>query len=348
MRALVYYGARDIRCEAVADPKLSDPKSAIVKIKLCALCGSDLHPYHVDNGRRGYCMGHEAIGEVVEVGAEVRDFRRGDRVFLPGSLSCGNCKPCSAGLTMQCANYPLPRAYGQGLFGVGGCQADAVETPSADANLRKLPDAVSDELGLLLTDTLPTAWQCASRAGVRAGATVAVIGLGAVGQQCLLSAFAMGSERAFGVDPLLERREAAAALGAIPVTPEASIDAVLAATGGAGVDVVLNAHGSPETVDLGVRLARKGGALSIVGVSEVPSFPFPAMLALSKNLDISFVSCSIQAQLPSIMDALQRGALKAAPLEALITHRMPLSQGAEAYALFDQRRDGVKKIALIP
>jgi threonine dehydrogenase-like Zn-dependent dehydrogenase len=346
MRALVYHGPRDVRYEAVPDPELTGSDSAIVRVSLCSICGSDLHPYHTNMGAIGYCIGHEAVGEVVEIGADVGRFAVGDRVLLPGSISCGSCPACSRGNAMLCQRYPYSRVYGQGQPGLGGCQAEAVEVPVADANLHLLPPGMSDELGVMLTDTLATAWLAAKRARIQPGGSVAVIALGAVGLQCVMAAFALGADRVFALDHLEERRTAAAQLGAIAVSDGA--EEVRAPTAGLGVDSVIDATGGPESARLAVDLARKGGTISILGVPEEFSTPFPLLRALAKNLDVALVACSIQAQLPELFTALEEGRLDAGTIAGLLTHRMPLAQGPEAYELFDARRDGVLKVVLTP
>jgi len=346
MKSLVYRGRRDIRCEEVADPIISSPGAAIVQIRACGICGSDLHPYHQDMGR-SYCIGHEAVGEVVETGPEVGRFKVGDRVLVAASLCCGECKPCRRGYGMLCEQYPYPRVFGQGLPGLGGCQAEAVEVPVADTNLHLLPTGMSDELGVMLTDTLATAWQCAKTGRVSRGGAVAVIGLGAVGLQCVLSAFAMGAEQVFGIDLIEDRRQAAAALGAVPVDGATAFQQIMDMTAGRGADTVLEATGGPQTMELALQVASKGAVISVVGVPEAMSMPFPILAALSKNLEINFVTCSVKAQLPELFDALDAGRLKAEALNGLITHRLPLAQGPEAYALFDSRADGVKKVILL-
>lgn len=347
MRARVYHGPGAIGFETVPDPQPQETSTAIVKISLCGICGSDLHPYHNHPGRSGYCIGHEAVGEVVEVGSSVTRFRTGDRVLLPGSLGCGECAPCRADQVILCERHGV-RIYGQGIDGIGGCQAEAVSVPQADFNLRLLQDGMSDELGIMLTDNLATAWYAARRAGVRAGDTVAVIGLGSVGLQCVMAAFAMGAEQVFAIDLLPERRAIAATLGAIPVEGDDIPAVVRHHTGGKGVRIVLDASGGPVTTVMAIEMVQRGGTVSVVGVSEAPSIGFPIDMALRKNLSFHIGVCSIQAELDEIVAALNSGRLSANAVEAIISHRLPLSEGSAAYRLFDQREDGVRKVVLDP
>src|ERR1700712_1821217 len=234
MKSLVFHGPRDIRYEDVPDPVISDARSAIVKITKCGLCGSDLHPYHVGSSSSGYCIGHEAVGDVVEVGARVTNFKVGDRVIVAGSVSCGECEPCRQGLSMICRAFPTCRVLGQGMHGLGGCQAEALEVPVADFNMHRLASGLSDAVGIMLSDNLATGWMCATNARVRPGATVAVIGLGAVGLNGVLAAKAMGAERIYAVDLLDDRLRAAAAFGAIPINAENALEEIREATGGPG------------------------------------------------------------------------------------------------------------------
>lgn len=345
MKSLVYRGMRDIRFEDVADPTISAPRNAIVKISACGICGSDLHPYHLEVGH-SFCIGHEAVGEVVETGSEVSRFKVGQRVLIPGSINCGECGACRQSLSMQCERFAMPRVFGQGFPGIGGCQAEAVEVPDADATLFELPSDMSDGLGIMLTDSLPTAWVCAKRGNIRPGGDVAVIGLGAVGLQCVLAAFAQGAERVFAIDLVADRRDEAAKLGAVPVDPSHAMEMILGATAGLGVPTVLEAVGGPQTAELAVGLAAKGGTVSIVGVAEATLVPFPVLFALAKNLDIRFVSCSVQAQLPELFQAIATGRLDTDVVEGLITHYLPLREGPAAYAMFDAKASGVKKILL--
>jgi alcohol dehydrogenase len=348
MKSMVFYGPRDVRYETVPDPVISDPRSAIVKISKCGLCGSDLHPYHVGSSSSGYCIGHEAIGEVVEIGSDVRNYKPGDRVIVAGSVACGECEPCRQGLAMICRGFPTCRVFGQGMHGLGGCQAQGVEVPVADFNLHQLPAGLSDGLGIMLSDNLSTGWMCAKNAKVRAGATVAVIGLGAVGLSAVLAAQAQGAECVFAVDLLEERRSAASAFGAIPIGAENALEEIRAATRGQGVDCVLDAVGNSRTAELDTLVVKRGGNVCIVGLPEATSVPFPLLTGIARNVTFSLTACSIQAQLPELFEQLDRGRLKAGQIESLVTHDIALSDGAAAYELFDSRRDGVKKVLLTP
>jgi threonine dehydrogenase-like Zn-dependent dehydrogenase len=348
MKALICHGPGRITCESVPDPVLIDEDGAVVRTTLCAICGSDLHPYHVDLGRPAYSIGHEAVGEVIEVGRAVRNFAVGDRVFLAASLSCGRCKPCLEGNVVFCRTYGSLRALGQSLPGIGGCQAEAVAVPMADHNLFRLPDGLADEVGIMLTDTLGTAWMAARWARVAPGDVVAVIGLGAVGLQAIMCAQAMGASRVLAIDLLAGRRRHAAELGAEPVEDPDVLAGVKDLTDGQGADVVIDANGGPITTALAIELIGRGGRVSVVGISEQVSIPFPIKMGLYKNLQFYTGICSAQAEVPHLLRELASGRLSGPSIAQINTHRMGLSEGPEAYAFFDERRDGVLKIVLDP
>jgi threonine dehydrogenase-like Zn-dependent dehydrogenase len=348
MKALICHGPGRITCEELPDPTPQDQRGAVIRTHLCAICGSDLHPYHVDLGRAAYSIGHEAVGEVVDVGREVSKFKVGDRVLVTASLSCGECQPCLQGHVALCRSFPTFRAMGQGAYGIGGCQARAVAVPVADHNLFHLPDAISEEVGLMLTDTLGTAWMAARRAHVGPGDVVAVIGLGAVGLQAVMCSLAMGAARVLGIDLLPDRRRHAEELGAEAVEDPDALAAVREATGGHGVDVVIDANGGPVTTAMAVEMIARGGRVSVVGISEHQNIAFPIKAGLYKNMEFHTGICSAQLEVPALLRELESGRLDGDAITRLTTHRMNLSEGAAAYAFFDSRKDGVLKVALDP
>lgn len=348
MKCLMYRGPGEVHYEDIPDSRLPGPHGAVIQTTLCSICGTDLHPYHTDMGARDYCIGHEAVGEVVEVGSEVRGFAKGDRVLIPASIGCGQCASCLSGHVILCTTFDSFKAYGQGDPAIPGCQAEAVAVSFADNNLFHLPESLSDEIGLMLTDSTATGWYCARRGKIEPGNTVAVIGLGAVGYQATMAAFAMGAEQVFALDLLPDRRAAAAAIGAqTPFGPD-TVQQVLDATGGKGVDVVLDASGGPVTTALAIDLIRRGGRISQIGVAEQAQMPFPILGALFKNIEFHTGVCSVQAEVPHLLQALATGKLDQNRLAAIMTHRMNLSEGSAAYRLFDERPAGLHKIALDP
>ena len=344
MRALTYHGPYDVRVESIADPRPFNDESAIVAIRACGICGSDLHIYegHGFSPDLGFCVGHEAVGEVVEVGPAVRRFRVGDSVLVTASVGCNSCGPCRAGYVLGCE---LGRG---GCYGLGailpGSQAELVAVPAADGNLMHIPDGVSDDAALVLTDNAPTAWYGARRARIEPGDVVAVVGLGPVGIMSVLAAQIMGAGRVLAIDLVEERRVAAAALGAEPVDGDPRL-VVRELTKGRGADVVLEAVGADATIDLATKIAARGARVSVVGVNQNAAFPMHMALAQFNELEFSIGLCSVQRELPVLLALTQSGRLHP---EVVVTHHLPLSEGDEAYRLFHSRADGVGKVVLDP
>ncbi len=345
MKALTYEGPRSITYTDVADPAPDQVDAAVVAVRLCGICGSDLHIYegHGFSPDLGFCVGHEAVGEVVEVGSGVGHFAVGDRVLVPASTGCNDCAACHRGLVARCEKLAA------GCYGLShaleGSQAEAVAVPCADGNLVKIPDAIDDETALLLTDNLPTAWYAARRARIQPGDRVAVVGLGSVGLLAAMSALVMGASRVFAVDLVAERRDRAAAMGAEPIAGPDVRAEILDATGGTGPEVVLEAVGADTTIDLALKLVRPAGRVSVVGVNQNMDFSFPMPLALIKELEFHIGLCSVQAELPTLLPLVTSGRLQPAQV---VTHRMGLSEGTRAYELFDARTEGVGKVVLDP
>ena len=200
MRALTYHGPFDIRVDTIADPRPFDSEGAVVAIRACGICGSDLHIYegHGFSSDLGFCVGHEAVGEVVEVGDSVSRFRVGDSVLVTASTGCNACGPCRAGYVLGCERA-RSGCYGLSAM-LPGSQAELVAVPSADGNLVAIPEGVSDDAALVLTDNAPTAWYGARRARIQPGDTVAVIGLGPVGIMAVVAAQVMGAGRVLAID----------------------------------------------------------------------------------------------------------------------------------------------------
>jgi threonine dehydrogenase-like Zn-dependent dehydrogenase len=344
-RALVYHGKGDVRLESLPDPTPPDSRGVVVRVERTAICGSDLHLYHGTLPiPPGFALGHEFVGEIVETGRDVRKFRTGDRVIVSGVIGCGECRACAGGHPIRCERHQT-RVFGNSRELPGG-QAEAAAVPGADAALLRVPDGISVDQAVLLTDILPTGYYGAKNADLRPGQSVAVIGLGPVGQCALLCAQLFGPARVFAVDRVASRLEAASALGAIPI--DASKDplgAIRDATGGRGPDAVIEAVGADETIALAIQLVRVAGVVSVIGVNTNMAFPFPMLQALMKDLTFRIGICPVPELWDDLVPLLQSGRLHP---ERVFTHRMPLSKGAEAYALFDSRGDGVMKVMLDP
>lgn len=349
MRALTYEGPRDVRISTVADPKPADALGAVIRVAAAGVCGSDLHIYagHGFSDDTGYCVGHEAVGEVVEIGGEVRRFAVGDRVLLPASIGCALCATCACGNVVACEHRREPwKEYCYGMSSrLPGCQAEAVAVPHADVNLVRVPDGVSDDTALLLCDNAPTAWYGARRARIAPGDVVTVIGLGPVGQLAVLSAFLMGASRVLAVDPVDHRRAWAVEHGAEAVDPGSPKASIKELTGGEGCDAVIEAVGGDETIALAVSAARQAGRVSVVGVSRNGAFPFRMEAAQTKELEFAIGLCSAQRELRALIPLAAAGRL--AP-DWLITHRLGLSEGPAAYVMLAARSDGVGKVVLDP
>ena len=343
MKALTYQGPEDIRYDTVPDPTPHDTQGAIVRVSACGICGSDLHIYrgHGFSDQVGYCVGHEAVGEVVEVGSGVRRYRVGDRVLVPASVGCGSCGPCRKGIVLACEIRPS--VYGVGL-GLEGSQAEAVAVPHADGNLAPIPDGVSDNAAVLLTDNAPTAWFGARRARIEPGDDVAVIGLGPVGLFAVMAAQLMGAGRVFAIDLVGSRRQQAKSLGAIPIDGEPR-ESIQELTKGRGVNAAIEAVGADATIDMAIKLCGRLGRVSVVGANQSPKFAFPMKLVQAMGLEFSIGLCSVQYELDALMNLTLAGRLHP---ETIVTHTFPLSQGPEAYALFNSRTDGVSKVVLDP
>jgi threonine dehydrogenase-like Zn-dependent dehydrogenase len=345
MRATVLNGPRDVSLETVPDPLLPGPEGIIVTVERTAICGSDLHLFHAAPTGSGIRLGHEAIGTVAEVGKQVRNIARGDRVLVSGVIGCGTCGPCLAGQPNICLNDKAA-AFGT-MPDLPGGQAEAMAVPFADLFALRIPENVADEEAVLLTDILPTGYLGALRASIRPGATVAVIGLGPVGIMALQCAGLFGPARILAVDQVPERLARAERLGAEPIDASSAPGAaqVMEATGGRGADSVIEAVGADATVLDAVSCAKSGGTVSIVGVNLSMALPFPMGLVFLKSLTVRTIFAPVPGTWPALVPLVQSGRLQVADT---FTHRMQLSQVAEAYDLFDSRRDGVLKVLLLP
>ncbi|MEQ1780224.1 MAG: alcohol dehydrogenase family protein [Hyphomonadaceae bacterium] len=343
MKALTYHAAKDIRFESIPDAKITAPHAAIVKVKACGICGSDLHIYqgHGFSDDIGFCVGHEAVGEIVEIGPHVETLKIGDQVMISAAVGCGRCAACRAGDCVKC-EFNATGCYGLS-HALEGCQAEAVMVPHADQNAARIPEGLTLEQGLLLTDNLPTAYLGASNADIRPGGIVAVVGLGPIGLMAVEIAFALGAARVYAADLVPERRAMAERLGAIPLTPGDERAELKEFTKGRFADSVIEAVGADATLKLAIALAGKQATVSTIGVNQTKQFPFPMALAFNKGLTFRTSLCSVVKHWSELVPLVRGGRLKP---EQFISHRMPLSEGAHAYELFNERRDGALKMVL--
>ncbi|UPT64884.1 MAG: alcohol dehydrogenase catalytic domain-containing protein [Hyphomonadaceae bacterium JAD_PAG50586_4] len=343
VKALRYFGPKDVRYEPMSDPTLETDDDALVKMEACSICGSDLHIYdgHGFSDDVGFCVGHEAVGEIVDIGRSVRRLRRGDKVMIPAAVGCGACRQCLLGAMMRC------EAKASAYYGLSsklqGLQSDIFRVPVADMHAIKVPEGVTSDQALMLTDAMATAWYGVKNADVLAGHQVAVVGLGPIGLMAVDSAFVRGASIVYAVDPVAERRACAARAGAIPLHPDVAIEAIREQSGGHKLPSVVEAAGNQAALDMALRLVSRGGTVSVIGAHQAKRYAFPLERAFAAGLTFRLGTCSMHDQLTELFALVRAGRLKP---ERYITHRMPLQHGAEAYRLLAQRENGVLKIAL--
>ena len=345
MKALRYYGARDIRHEAMDDPRLESERDAIIRMTGCSICGSDLHIWHGHGFSEdiGFCVGHEAVGEVVEVGRDVNRHKIGDKVMIPASVGCGACRPCLSGVVHLCI-HGQAACYGLSSR-LEGVQAEWFRVPAADANAVAIPEGVSEEQALMLTDAMATAWFGSRRADIRPGSSVAVIGLGPIGLMAVDSAFVLGASVVYAIDPVPERRALAEEAGAVAIHPAEALETIREATRGAKLDSVVEVVGGEATVDLALRLVRRRATVSVIGVQQARRYAFPLERAFAAGLTFRIGTCSVPEELPALFPLVQSGRLRP---EKYISHHLPLSAGPDAYRMFEARENGALKMVLTP
>ena len=392
MKALVWNGRRDVRVEQVPDPSIQEPTDAIIRVTSTAICGSDLHLYEVMGPfmKPGDILGHEPMGIVEEVGAGVEHIKAGDRVVVPFNISCGHCFMCDQQLFSQCETTQV-REHDKGaallgytkLYGeVPGGQAEYLRVPMAHFGPIKVPEGPPDERFLFLSDVMPTAWQAVEYADVPEGGSLAVYGLGPIGQMCVRVARHKGIEPVIGIDIVGERLELARRHGAdtIDATAADPVDEIRQRTEGRGADSVIDAvgmeaHGSRlaelmhkstailpdaaarvlmekasidrlEVLMNAIASVRRGGTLSISGVYGGAMDPLPMMDMFDKQIQIRMGQANVRRWVDDILPLLMDGD----PLgsEDFATHRLPLDEGPHAYEMFQKKEDGAIKVVLEP
>ena len=343
MKALVFHGARDIRFEEYPDPSLAFDHAVLLRVSHCSICGSDLHIYHGDKigktdysaGVEPFCVGHEFIGEIVAKGSEVHRFAIGDRVIAAGGSGCGECNACLS----RVGRCSRSTAFGLSTRLQGG-QAEFAQVPNADLTLMKIPDGVSDDQAVLLTDALATAHFGVSRADVSPGSRVAIVGLGPIGLLGIELAFAQGAAQVFAVDPVETRRRHAESLGAIALEPDTARDQIREITKGAACDSIFEASGARSAIGLVPSLARHGATASFIGLPQGDT-AIPMRDIIYRNLTVRAGIANVVSQWGELVPLIQNGRVKG---DGIFTHRMNLSDGAEGYRMFDAREEGVMKI----
>ncbi len=345
MRAVVFEDVELVAFTEVDEPRLTAPRDAIVEVEFAGLCGSDLHPYF---GREvgieaGTVMGHEFLGRVVALGDEVAPatLALGDRVVAPFTTSCGRCTLCLDGLTARCPQGEL-FGWREGGRGLHGGQAERVRVPLADATLVRVPDALEDgALALLAGDILSTAIFGNELAGVGAGSEVAVVGCGPVGLLAAHVARRRGAARVFAADPVESRRREAARLGAVALDPSEAASAIREQTDGLGVGHVIEAAGGEAATRLAGTLARPGARIGAVAVHTEPALALSPTEIYDRNLSYASGRCPARRFLPEALEIARDDAALLAPM---ISHRLPLSDGPEAYRRFGAREPGWTKV----
>jgi threonine dehydrogenase-like Zn-dependent dehydrogenase len=347
MKALTFAGKETIEYSAVDDPFLAFATDVLVRVKCCAICGSDLHIYHEHEKGIDHhtVMGHEFTGEIVEAGKGVKNFRVGDHVISPFSTSCGRCYYCTIGLTSRCVQSQLFGWVENGI-GVQGAQAEFVRVPLADGTLVKVPESINDEQALLLGDIIPTGFFCAKQAEIKSKNSYAVVGCGPVGLMAILGATQLGAEKIFAIDTLPERLAMAAAMGAIPIVANAeSVSIIKDKTEGRGVDGVLEAVGNRGTGRLAYELVRPGGIISMVGVCNDEAMSFSPSEAYNKNITFKVGRCPARHL---IHECINQVTSSRYDYTSIISHRLKLQQGPEGYRLFANKTDNCLKVILTP
>lgn len=335
MRAVTFQELEQVRVEEKPEPELVARDDAVVQVDVSAVCGSDLHIYH---GRvpveAGFTIGHEFVGTVLETGEEVERVAVGDRVVGCFHTACATCAPCLRGDYHRCSNG---RTFGHGshLGDLQGAQAERVLVPRANLTLRRVPESISSDVALFAGDVLGTGFHAISYGGVRPGDSVAVLGLGPVGLCAVQAARVAGAVQVFAIDTVEERLEMAARFGATPLhlTEQDAKKEVRAATGGAGVDVAVDAVGNPEPLALAISLARDVGTVSGIGAYSGRA-EIPLGLAWLKGLSLRLGVANVIAHIDHVLALLEAGRLDPAPL---VSHHMSLDQAPEAYAMYDAR-----------
>lgn len=391
MRALTWQANRRVSVEDVPDPVIQDPTDAVIRITSTAICGSDLHLYDVLGPflDRGDVLGHEAMGVVEEVGADVSSVRPGDRVVVPFVIACGECFMCRRGRSSQCETtqmtetgsgamlYGYTRLYGS----VPGGQAERMRILRADRNLQKIDSHLHDERFLFLSDILPTAWQGVVYADVPQGGTLAVVGLGPVGQLAVRVGRHFGY-RVLGVDPVPERREMAERHGAETLDfGDDTADELRERTDGRGPDSVVDAvgmeaHGNPaaalaqnipsilprpvarklaetigvdrmSAISLALDAVQRGGTVSLSGVYAGAADPMPLLHMFDKGIALRMGQCNVHRWRYDILPLLED---EGDPLgiDDLVTHHADLERAPEMYDLFKNKQDGCIKVVLHP
>src|SRR5688572_30503721 len=388
MKATTWEGPKHVEVTHVPDPQILNSRDAIIKVSSTAICGSDLHLFNgfMPTMEHGDILGHEFMGEVVETGREVRNVKVGDRVVVPFPIACGQCWSCRQDMWSLCENSN-PNAWmqekmlghhGSGVFGYShllggfaGGQAEYVRVPFADVGPLKIPDGLSDEQVLFLSDILPTGYMGAEMCDIAPGDTIAVWGCGPVGQFAIASARMLGAERIIAIDRFPYRLRMAlmhaGATDIINYEEQRVLEALKDLTGGRGPDscidaVGMEAHGHglqyaydrtkqmakiemdrPIALREAILACRNGGTVSVIGVYAGFIDKFPMGSVMNRSLTIKTGQCHVHRYMKPLLEAIERGTLDPT---FIITHRMKLEDAPKGYDIFMHKQDESMKVVL--
>ena len=394
MKAVTWHGKRDVRVDTVPDPKIEHPTDTIVRITSTGICGSDLHLYEVLGPlmSEGDILGHEPMGIVEEIGSEITEVTPGQRVVIPFNISCGTCFMCGQGLHSQCETTQVrDQGMGAALFGytklygqVPGAQAEYLRVPFGNTLPIAVPDGPPDERFVYLSDVLPTAWQAVEYAGIPAGGSVVVLGLGPIGDMSARIARHRGAGHVIGVDLVPERLARARLHGVETLDLREHkndlAEVIRGMTAGRGPDAVIDAvgmeaHGSPgaktaqqatgllpspvaatlmqqvgvdrlNALYLAIDIVRRGGTISVIGVYGGMTDPLPMLTIFDKQIQLRMGQANVKRWVDDILPLLTDD--DPLGVEGFATHTLPLDQAPEAYEMFQKKRDGAIKILLQP
>ena len=388
MKATCWMGLQKMEVKEVPDPQILNQSDCIIRITSTAICGSDLHLY---NGflplmEPGDIMGHEFMGEVVEVGRNVRKLKTGDRVVVPFPIACGHCAACESEMYSLCQNSNPNAHIAEKLMGHSSCgmfgyshltggfaggQAEYARVPFADVGPLKVPEGMTDDQALFLSDILPTGYMGAEMCGIKPGDTVAVWGAGPVGQFAIASAYLLGAEKVIAIDRFDYRlRMAKERAGAVTINyseVDSVIDVLKDLTAGRGPDHCIDAvgveghsHGVMYVHDRAKQFLRmqpdrpialreailscaNGGTVSVIGVYAGLIDKFPMNAVMNRSLTIRTGQCHVHRYMKPLLERIQKGELDPT---FVITHRLPLDQAAMGYRIFNDKQDNCEKIVL--
>lgn len=385
MKAAVFHKIGDISVDNVDDPRIEHPEDIILRVTTTAICGSDLHIYDGFIPQlRDQVLGHEFMGIVEEVGPHVTRVKKGDRVVVPFTIACGSCFFCQQGFHPSCM-HSNPEHYGPqgdlldnkagGMFGYtdlyggyNGGQAEYVRVPYGNTGPKIIPDGLTDEQVVFLTDIFPTGWSGVKWGKVKPGDTVAIFGSGPVGLMAQKAAWLHGAERVIAIDPLeyrLNKAKSVNKVDTLDANDEDLMDKIREMTGGRGADVAIDAvgmeanrtfvekvkavvnveKGTSKVIEMCTEAVRRNGIISVLGVYASPYDNFPIHRIFDKGLIMQFGQAQTHMYIDQCFEMVRSGKVV---LDDIITHRLPLSKAAEAYDMFKNKTDDCVKVIMQP